>query len=115
MRAKWRLLVLLAYVLFLSWQFAEEFALSEGFAEFLFMMVFLLFALAPVAILCLAPLYERAMGIAALVVATFGFWAYHANDGDPIGLFILVFYQFCILGIAFLAIVIGATFLEKNS
>ncbi|MEP3421390.1 MAG: hypothetical protein ABJN35_06625 [Erythrobacter sp.] len=115
MRANWRLLILPSYALFLLWQFAEEFAFVEGFAGLLFMIVFLLFALAPIAILCLTSLHEPAMGIAALIVAAFGFWAYHANNGDPIGLLILVFYQFCILGTAFMAIVIGAKFLEKKS
>ena len=53
------------------------------------------------------------MGIAALFVAAFGVWAYDANDGDPIGLFVVVFYQFCIMSIAFLAILGGASFLER--
>ena len=113
MSANWRLLVLVGYALFLAWQFADVMYSGTGFGDLLFLVVFLSFALAPVAILCLVSMYKPAMGIAALFVAAFGVWAYDANGGDPIGLFIVVFYQFCIMSIAFLAILGGASFLER--
>ena len=112
MSANWRLLVLVGYALFLAWQFADVMYSRTDFGDLLFLVVFLSFALAPVAILCLVSMYKPAMGIAALFVAAFGVWAYDANDGDPIGLLIVVFYQFCLMGIAFVAIAIGARIME---
>lgn len=113
MRAKWRFLILFAYIVFLIWHFAGVGAWETGAEAVSFMTGLLFLTLAPVAILCLVPWHEPAMGIAAMVVATFGVWAYNANDGDPIGLLIVLFYQFCMVGIAFLAIVGGASFLER--
>jgi hypothetical protein len=75
----------------------------------------MLVALAPIAFLCLIPLQHDAMGILALIVIGFGVLAYRENDGDPIGVLIVIFYQYCVAGIGFLAIVAGGQLLRAKS
>jgi len=114
MAAKWRLLILLGYVLFLLWEFFDVIVSSTAVGDLSFLIVFLLVATAPIGILCLSHWRALSLGCAAILVAGFGVWAYGANDGDPIGLLVIVFYQFCIMGIAFLAIAIGAELMGRE-
>lgn len=115
MRAKWRILVLLGYVGLMVWEMVRMTAPYGGIEVFSFESALMLVALAPIAFLCLVPLQHDAMGILALLVIGFGIWAYDVNDGDPIGLLIIIFYQYCATGVGLLAIIVGAHFLKAKS
>ena len=115
MRAKWRLLVLLGYGSLLVWELVTLVSPYGGVRVFSFESALVLVALAPVAILCLVPQHHDAMGALALLVIGLGMWAYHVNDGDPIGLLIIIFYQYCAAGAGALIIVIGSNLLKAKS
>nr|WP_298930893.1 hypothetical protein [uncultured Erythrobacter sp.] len=114
MRDKWRLVVLLGYTGLLVWELARISAPYGGIEVVSFDIVLILVALAPVAFLCLVPRQTDAMGILALLVIGFGAWGYDVNDGDPIGLGILIFYQYCATGVGVLMIILGAHFLKAK-
>lgn len=115
MGAKWRLSVLLGYAGLLVWEWASISAPYGGLDVFSFESIIVLFALAPIAFLCLVPHLRNAMGILALLVIGLGIWLYDVNDGDPIGLLILIFYQYCAAGVGALIIVTGSHFLKAKS
>ncbi|MCK0127280.1 hypothetical protein [Erythrobacter sp. F6033] len=115
MRAKWRLFVLLFYGCLLFWESVTIGAPHASIADVPFTIVLMLVALAPVVFLCLVPRQTDAMGIVAILVIGFGVWGYDANDGDPIGLLILIFYQYCATGVGALMIILGAHFLKAKS
>ncbi len=115
MRAKWRLFVLLGYASLLVWELVTISSPYGGVRVLSFESAMTLVALAPVAILCLVPQYHDAMGMLALLVIGLGMWAYQVNDGDPIGLLIIIFYQYCAAGVGALIIVIGANLLKAKS
>jgi hypothetical protein len=114
MGAKWRLLVLFGYAGLLVWEMATIASPYGGIEVLSFESAIMLVALAPIAFLCLVPLQHDAMGILALLVIGFGIWLYDLNDGDPIGLLIVIFYQYCATGLGFAAIIIGTRFLKAR-
>lgn len=114
MGAKWRLLVLLGYAGLLVWKMATITSQHGGIDVLSFETWIMLVALAPIAFLCLIPLHHDAMGILALIVIGFGVLAYHENGGDPIGVLVIIFYQYCVAGLGFVAITIGARFLKAR-
>lgn len=115
MRGKWRLLVLLGYAGLLVWEMVTLISPYGEIKLLSFESALLLVALAPIAILCLVPRQHDAMGILALLVICFGVWAYDVNDGDPIGLLIIIFYQYCVAGVGALAVILGSHLLKAKS
>jgi hypothetical protein len=115
MRAKWRLLIVLGYASLLVWEMVTLIS-PYGELELLsFESALLLVALSPIAVLSLVPRHHDAMGILALLVIGLGIWLYDVNDGDPIGLMIIIFYQYCVAGIGALAVVLGSHLLKAKS
>jgi hypothetical protein len=99
---------LLGYAGLLVWEWASISAPYGRLDVFSFESIILLFALAPIAFLCLVPHLRNAMGILALLVIGLGIWLYDVNDGDPIGVLILIFYQYCAAAIGWMAVMFGA-------
>ncbi|MCL9982405.1 MAG: hypothetical protein NBV60_04520 [Erythrobacter sp.] len=114
MGGKWRLLALLGYAGLLMWEWATISAPFGGIKVLSFTSLIVVFALAPIAFLCLVPLHRDAMGILALLVIGLGVLLYDLNDGDPIGLMIVMFYQYCAAGLGCFVVLFGAHFIEKE-
>jgi hypothetical protein len=111
----WRLPILFGYAGLLVLRLVSIASQYGGIDVFSFESLVALFALAPVAMLCLVSQHRDAMGILALFVIGFGVWGYYANGGDPIGLLIIIFYQYCLAAVGFLAILIGSHLLKAKS
>ena len=108
MRGRWRLSVLLGYAGLLVWEWASISAPYGGLEVFSFEGIIVLFAIAPIAFLCLVPHLRNAMGILAVLVIGLGIWLYDVNDGDPIGVLVVIFYQCCAAAIGWIAVMFGA-------
>lgn len=81
---------------------------------------FVLFAVAPIALLCFVPLYRDAQLIVAVPIAAFGIWAYYetiyvaAPDAQSALVFVFApFWQFILAGIALAIIAIGDRLLRN--